>query len=129
MVEHPVEKHPDPARAGGVDERHQVGLIAQAGVDGEEIQGVVSVGVGGEHRAEQHRVAPEFHHVVQPLFEDGQAVCQLLGLAREDGRTGGAEGVDMPDDRVFSKTHGSHTSQDGVALLELQVRRSTPAPR
>ena len=49
--------------------------------------------------------APEFDDVVQPPHESTQAMAGFLGAA--DGCTAGAEGVDVPPDRMVEDRHRS----------------------
>ena len=74
VVEDAVEQHPDPPLAAGGDERVEVAVVAQPGVDAEVVGGVVAVGPRGEDRSQRQPVRAQRDEVVQPPVQPAQLV-------------------------------------------------------
>ena len=87
MVEHAVEDQPQAALVSGGDQRVEVALVAEPGVDPEVVDGVVAVGLRGEHRAEQQAVAAELDRVVKPRFQVPQPVPRRLARGQHRPRS------------------------------------------
>ena len=110
VVEHAVEQHPDAASPAGLEEPVEVGVVAEARVDAEEVGRVVAVGARREHRAQREPGAAELEQVVEPVLQPrepvdgGRAGRQRLALGTDE-----AQGVDLPPDGVIGprRTHGS----------------------
>jgi hypothetical protein len=99
VVEHAVEQDPQPALARRRDQGVEIGVVAQAGIDAEVVDGVVAVGLGGEHRTERQPGRAQVAGVVEPVDEAAQPVHRRavdgLRLGPEE-----AQRVDVPPDRV-----------------------------
>ena len=82
VVEHAVEDHLDAALPAGGHEPVEVGVVAQAGVDLEVVEGVVSMGARGEDGREEQAVAAEVDEVVRRLDDVQIVLDDEHGVAR-----------------------------------------------
>ena len=104
VVEHPVEQDPQAAVVRGGDERVEVGVVTEAGIDPEVVGRVVAVRLGREDGPEQDAGDAELNGVVQPGGELPQPAVLAAGGMRADE----AERVDLPPHGVFDPVRLTH---------------------
>jgi hypothetical protein len=119
VIEHPVQDDPQAPAARLGDQVVEVLLVPQPGVDLEVVNGVVPVGLGGEHRSEQQARATELDGIVQPPRQLPQPVPDGL-LGRRLGLLGSGEAqrVHVPEDGMLGpRRHPSTIAAAGPIPL------------
>jgi hypothetical protein len=103
MVEHAVEDQPQAAASHLLDQRIEVGLIAEAPVDLEVIDGVVTMRGRRKDRRQQEAGGAEVDRIVEPVADPPEPVLDVGtrgGLALGADKT---ERIDVPPDRIFDE--------------------------
>ena len=119
VIEHTIKDDPQAAAAGLGDQVVEVILVTQPGIDLEVVDGVVTVGLGGEDRPEQQARAAELDGIVQPPRQLPQPVPdglpgRRLGLLG----SGEAQRVHVPEDGVLGpRRHPSTIAAAGPIRL------------
>ena len=123
VVEDAIEHQVDAAFLAGAGQPIKGGIVAQAGVDAEEIHGVVAVALGLEDGPQGQAVGAQFDEVVEPRQQAVQSGRQRPFLGRGTyGCTGKAQGVDMPPDGVIDPAgHGASSLKVGRGARNVPV--------
>ncbi len=133
VIEHAVQHDGQPALAGRLDQRIEVGVVAEPGIDAEMIDRVVAVRGGGEDRTEQESRGAELDRVVEPAGQPAEAVSERSGALGADVRADEAQRIDVPEDCVLDPD-----GHDGLSMYRLvypiassgpSARRRRTAPR
>ena len=90
----------------------EVGVVTEARVDPEVVAGVITVGRGGEDRAERDARRTELEGVIEPRGDAAQPV--LVGRRRRVGgiRADEAQRIDLPPDGVLDPVGFGHDGRN-----------------
>ena len=131
VVEHTVEQHPQASRVGCLDQPGEGVDVTEPRIDAQVVDGVVAVGVGGEHRAEREPGDAELDGVVQPVDDPVQPVAHRPpGITQRFG-PGKTQGIDLPPDHVLhpprTGTPHHHLRSSSLAATTPRMPHTDPA--
>jgi hypothetical protein len=99
VIEHAIEQDVQSSFVRRCNQAIEVLVVAEAGIDAEVVDGVVSMGFGDEDRPQCQARAAEFGRVVEPGFEPVEPMAdRAMQLARGLFCGEETEGIEVPPD-------------------------------